>query len=228
MSRTPTSFSQLALVAALSTLAFAPTMASAQTSNPDYWASPNTTVLRSGTGLCWHTNSWSASSATAACDGVVATTAAAPAVIDAAPVAVLAAAAPTSRIETRKITLRSEELFDFDKAVLRPAGKQALDQVRADLSGVDYSNIAVVGHTDRMGSTVYNQKLSERRAAAVSEYLVAQGVPSAKITASGLGESDPASKDCRGQMSKKLVACLQPDRRVEVAVSGSREVTVAN
>jgi OOP family OmpA-OmpF porin len=229
MSRKPTSLSRLALVAAFATLAFAPTMASAQTNSPDYWASPNSSVVRSGTGLCWHTTTWSAGSATANCDGVVATVAAAPEpVMTAAPVAVLAAAAPTSRIETRKITLRAEELFDFDKAVLRPSGKEALDKVRADLGGVDYSNIAVVGHTDRMGTSEYNQKLSERRAAAVSQYLVTNGVPSNKITASGKGETDPATKDCRGPMSKKLMACLQPDRRVEVAVSGSRDVTVAN
>ena len=214
---------------ALATLALMPSIASAQTS-PDYWGSPNTTVLRSGTGLCWHTTTWTPASASADCDGsMVKAAAPAPEPVAAAPLPILAAAAPSSRIETRKITLNAEELFDFDKSVLRPAGKDALDKVSAELKGVDYSNIAVVGHTDRMGSTKYNQKLSERRANTVAQYMVAHGVPAAKLSASGLGESQPVSKDCKGDaMSTKLVACLQPDRRVEVTVNGSRDVSVQN
>ncbi|MDB5796494.1 MAG: hypothetical protein JWP36_396 [Paucimonas sp.] len=230
MSRIQTSLLQAALVAAFASIAFTPTLAAAQSTSPDYWASPNSTVLRSGTGLCWHTTSWSQASATADCDGVIApkAEAPAPAVIAPPPVLMAAAAPVTTRTETRKLTFSAEELFDFDKAALRPAGKQALDQVTADLAGVDYSNIQVVGHTDRMGTPKYNQKLSERRAETVMQYLQSRGVPAGKISAAGLGETQPVSKGCSGAMSSKLVACLQPDRRVEVTVSGSREVTVRN
>jgi OOP family OmpA-OmpF porin len=119
-----------------------------------------------------------------------------------------------------KVTFSADSLFDFGKAVVKPAGKQHLDKLAAELRGVNFGVITVTGHTDRIGSHAYNMDLSTRRAEAVKTYLVeSAGIPAGKIAANGTDGSDPVTKpgDC-----KKLIACLQPDRRVEVEVSGTR------
>ena len=117
-------------------------------------------------------------------------------------------------------------LFDFGTATVNPAGKQALDKFAADLKGANFEVIKVTGHTDRIGSFSYNMKLSKRRAEAVTSYLVeSSGIPSDKIAATGMGDSYPVTKtgECKGKKeTKKLIACLGPDRRVEVEVSATR------
>ena len=126
----------------------------------------------------------------------------------------------------RKVTFSADSLFDFGKADVKPAGKQELAKLAADLRGVDFGVIAVTGHTDRIGSHEYNMDLSTRRAEAVKAYLVeSAGIPAGKIAARGTDGSDPVTKpgECKGaKASKALIACLQPDRRVEVEVSGTR------
>ena len=126
----------------------------------------------------------------------------------------------------RKVTFSADSLFAFDKAVVKPEGKRELDKLAADLRGVDFDVITVTGHTDRIGSHAYNMKLSTRRAEAVKNYLVASaGIPAGKLAARGTDGSDPVTKpgDCKGKkVTKKLIACLQPDRRVEVEVSGTK------
>ena len=125
-----------------------------------------------------------------------------------------------------KVTFSADSLFDFNKAVIKPEGKQALDKFSNDLKGTQYGAVQVIGHTDRIGSHAYNLKLSSRRAEAVSAYLVQSGgVPSGKIAAKGVDGADPVTKpgDCKGsKATKALIACLQPDRRVEVEVSATK------
>lgn len=125
-----------------------------------------------------------------------------------------------------KVTLAADSLFDFDKAVVLPSGKQHLDKFVADLQGVDFDVIAVTGHTDRIGTHAYNLKLSTRRAEAVSAYLVeSAGVAANKIVTKGVNGAEPVTQagDCVGsKVSKQLIACLQPDRRVELEVTGTR------
>ena len=125
-----------------------------------------------------------------------------------------------------KVTFSADSLFAFDKATVKPAGKQSLDKLAADLRGVNFDVITVTGHTDRIGSHAYNMGLSTRRAEAVKAYLVqSAGIPAGKIAARGTDGSDPVTKpgECKGKKAtKKLIACLQPDRRVEVEVSGTR------
>ena len=126
----------------------------------------------------------------------------------------------------KKVTFAADSLFDFDKSVVKPAGKQHLDKFAAELKSTKYDVITVIGHTDRIGSHDYNMKLSTRRAEAIKAYLVeAAGVPAGKISAKGTDGSDPVTKpgQCKGKkVTPKLIACLQPDRRVEVVVSGTR------
>ncbi len=86
--------------------------------------------------------------------------------------------------------------------------------------------IHVTGHTDRIGSHAYNQKLSTRRAEAVNAYLIESGgIAAHKINAKGVNGSDPVTQpgDCVGtKATKALISCLQPDRRVDIEVTGRR------
>ena len=143
------------------------------------------------------------------------------------PVPAARAAQPATLMPPKKtVTFLADSLFDFDKATVRPAGKQTLDKFAADLRGTTYDVVTVTGHTDRIGSRAYNMSLSTRRAEAVKTYLVEPaGIPVSKITTRGAGESEPVTKsgECRGEKATKaLIACLQPDRRVEVEVSGTK------
>jgi OOP family OmpA-OmpF porin len=126
----------------------------------------------------------------------------------------------------RKVSFAADSLFDFDSATVLPTGQQHLDRFATDLRGVQYDVISVTGHTDRMGPAAYNLKLSTQRAEAVSRYLVTSGgVPAAKIAAKGVNGSDPVTKlgDCPARLGKPaLITCLQPDRRVEIQVTGAR------
>ena len=123
--------------------------------------------------------------------------------------------------QVQKITLDSKVLFDFDKAVLKPEGKAAIDsQVVGKLGQMQKLEIVLVtGHTDRLGSDAYNQKLSVARADAVRDYLVFKGIPKDKIETIGMGEKQPVVQ-CDQKNRKELIACLAPNRRVQVEVKG--------
>ena len=85
------------------------------------------------------------------------------------------------------------------------------------------ARITVTGHTDRLGSDDYNRDLSRRRAEAVRDYLVRGGIAASRIRSAGLGSSHPLS-NCRDSLGKAaLIACLQPDRRVEITVGTAGE-----
>jgi OOP family OmpA-OmpF porin len=94
------------------------------------------------------------------------------------------------------------------------------------LSGTTSDSISVEGYTDRKGSDAYNQTLSGERANSVKDYLVTNGkIDPTKISAVGKGESAPVTKpeDCSDKLPRaQLITCLQPDRRVEVEVTGTR------
>ena len=126
----------------------------------------------------------------------------------------------------RRVSFEADSLFTFDKSDIRPEGRSALDKFVQELKGTEFDVITVEGHTDRLGSTAYNQRLSAQRAETVKGYLVTSGgLAAAKVSAVGKGESAPITKpeDCKGSKpSPKLIACLQPDRRVEVEVAGTR------
>ncbi len=134
--------------------------------------------------------------------------------------------APVGEPARRRVSYSAESLFDFDASAMLPEGKRHLDTFARELEGTSFVTVTVEGHTDRLGSPAYNQALSQRRADAVKEYLVGTGkLDATKISSVGKSESQPLTKaaDCVGnQQTAQLVACLQPDRRVEIEVVGSR------
>ncbi len=205
-------------------------------------------VSRSGYGLCWRTGYWTpqlaASTLTVdgkpagcecdkdlmpkdACEPKAAAPATPAAAAPAAPAAAAPAAAPAPKPAAEKITLAADALFDFDKAVLRPEGKAKLDDVVSKLDKIALEVIIAVGHTDRLGSDKYNQKLSERRAQSVKDYLIGKGVEPNRIYTEGKGEAQPKTTGCNmkpeSNRNKKLIECLQPDRRVDIEIIGTKK-----
>lgn len=145
-------------------------------------------------------------------------------VVAAAPVTPPPAPAPKPWV---KVKLEADSLFGFDQDTLQADGKQALDKLIMELQSVNIDAIQVTGHTDRLGSKPYNAKLSTRRADAVKNYLVqVGGIPASKVSATGVGSSQPETQpnECKGsQATQALITCLRVDRRVEVDVSGSQQ-----
>jgi len=180
-------------------------------------------VARSNTDLCWRTGYWTPAAAQSAfagnnlpmgcsCDADLM-----PA--EACQVTTQAAPAPTAE----KVKLAADALFDFDKAVLRPEGRQQLDELAAKANQINLEVILATGHTDRIGSDSYNQSLSQRRAAAVKDYLVSRGLDAQRVYTEGKGESQPVTGTSCDNVSARnaLIDCLQPDRRVEIEVIGT-------
>jgi len=122
-------------------------------------------------------------------------------------------APPPARFE--KVTLEATKLFEFDKAdVIMPSPK--LDEIASALQAdTSITNVDITGYTDRLGSEQYNLKLSERRANAVRDYLVSKGIDANRLKAYGKGEANPLVQ-CNEKNRAALIACLEPNRRVEV------------
>ena len=149
-----------------------------------------------------------------------------PAPVIVAPPPPPAAAVAPMPVRLMQVQFSADSLFDFDKSTMKPAGKQHLDKFVSELRGTNYANVIVTGHADRLGSKAYNKKLSKRRAESVKTYLVESGgLPADKVRTGEVDESQPVTKpgECVGKKpTKKLIACLAPDRRVEVEVTGTK------
>jgi OOP family OmpA-OmpF porin len=199
------------------------------------YGQPNANIWRSGSyggkagvndTLCWRTGYWTPAMAIIECDPDLVPKppppAPPPAVTPPPPPPPPPAPAPT----VQKITLAAKALFDFDKAVLKPEGMAAIDrEVISKLKDVTKLELVLVtGHTDRIGTQAYNQKLSERRANAVRDYLVSKGVAKDKIETLGMGKTQPVPGVVCNQPypkeRKALIECLAPNRRVDVEVKG--------
>src|SRR4051812_20216475 len=220
------------VIAAFAATTLFPAFATAQDSNNrGFLVNAGSGIVKSGTGLCWAHRDADQPSLDDACNPrPIAAITPAPVAFVATPPAQVAAITPAPArqvTETQKMSFSGDALFEFDKAVLKPEGKTMLDGLVAKLDGTSYDTIAAFGHTDRIGTNSYNQKLSERRAHAVKAYLESKNVQAGRINATGKGETQPVTKanECLGAKSAKVIACLQPDRRVDVEVTGTRIVT---
>lgn len=188
-------------------------MASEAHTKHGYTVDREQTIVRNSYGECWqNTYLDKASQGRIECG-------------DAAPVNV----APEYADET--VALSAQTLFGFDRDTLRPEATETLNALAQRLSNANVQAVRVEGHTDFMGSDAYNQALSERRANVVANYLVNRGVASTKVTAVGLGESQARmTATCEAEVAKlgakvsrakkraALIACIEPDRRVDVKI----------
>lgn len=203
---------QAVLAAIVAGLGVGATVAHAATPGIDpngtvaYLVDKDFNVVKSGAGLCWRNGYWTPANAVAECDGT-------------------AKGAPAGA----KITLAADTLFAFNKADLKPEGKKALDNVVNQAKSLKVEVIVAVGYTDRIGSDAYNLKLSQQRANSVKAYLVTKGIPADKIYTEGKGKANPVTgKTCdkiggaQNGSNKKLVDCLQPDRRAVLEIIGTK------
>ena len=184
------------LLLAISTAVFA------QSAPQGYLTDSNGQIVRSGTGLCWHTGYWTPANAVEGCDPV-------------------AKKAPVGA----KITLAADVLFDFNKATLKPEGKATLNSIVDSLVGFSTVEVlAVTGYTDRIGSDKYNITLSQKRADAIKAYLTSAGIDKNSIATEGRGKANPVTgTECKGStVTNKLITCLAPDRRAVIEIIGTK------
>lgn len=180
-------------------------------------------LVMSGHGSCVRTGSWTPDMAIMQCDSDLVK------VAQTTPPVEKPAARPTQAAPAQPapavVTIQSETLFAFDKSVINPNGRKALDDevVRTIKKHPQIERIIVIGHTDRIGSNAYNQRLSQRRSDAVKDYLIGQGISPALIGTMAMGASEPvvSCEKISGRVSglnKELVECLAPNRRVVVEI----------
>jgi len=185
-------------------------------------------LIHSGSGGCVRTGFWTPALAIPECDPQLVKKVASvlpvppkPAARPPAPATAQAAPAPVKPIFV-KTTLSAEDLFGFDRYELMPAAATQLDQIAESIKrSPELDSIQISGYADRIGSSSYNLALSRLRADAVKTYLVSRGIDEGRIKSVGMGTVDPiaACTEISGPVDKsneRLVACLQPNRRVEV------------
>ena len=125
------------------------------------------------------------------------------------------AGVPPVQLQNQNIDLEADFLFDFDKDSLKPEAYEKIAQTAKEIDTNMVQKVRVLGYTDRLGNEGYNQKLSQKRANAVKNELIAQGVPANIITAIGMGKADQIVS-CEGEKGAALKECLRPNRRVVI------------
>ena len=177
-------------------------------------------VWKNGTNeLCWRDAFWTPATAAPGCDGAIVPVVApapVPAPLVAAPAPVVTPPpAPPAPPAATKVTYAADAFFDFDKSVIKPAGKQKLDDLISKIKDINLEVIIAVGHTDSVGTDSYNQRLSVRRSEAVKAYLVSKGIEKNRVYTEGKGEKQPVADNKTAEGRAK-------NRRVEIEVVGTR------
>jgi OOP family OmpA-OmpF porin len=167
-------------------------------------------VWKNSVGECWRTTWWTPAMAVEECDAMLKAPTITP------PPPPVPAPVQKPKPVAQKVTLAADVLFDFDKAVLKPAGKSKLDDLANSIRGINLEVVIAIGHTDSIGSDAYNQKLSVRRAESVKSYLVSKGVEPNRIYTEGKGKKQPVA-------SNKTKDWRAKNRRVEIEVIGTRK-----
>jgi OOP family OmpA-OmpF porin len=161
---------------------------------PGYVTDGSGKIVQTGSGLCLHTGTYTPTDAIEGCDPV--------------------------QVTARKpVSINGDVLFEFDSAALTAAGRAALDKLVPPIR--TGATVNVVGHTDRIGTVAYNQKLSQQRAQAVADYLNAKSGFKAKFIVRGVGATQPTEGTalCTGMKNfERFKLCLAPDRRVVITV----------
>ncbi len=178
-------------------------------------------IVRSGTGLCWHTIEWTPAMAVPGCDGVplnapqpvaaapAPAPAPAPAVVEAAPAPTpVPAPAPKTIFTDKPLTIEGAN-FASGSAVLRSSAYPQLDTVVEFADKYKDATLTITGYTDNRGNEAANRDLSRRRAEAVKAYLVSKGVAAERITTDGKGAANPVGDN-------GTAAGRAKNRRVEI------------
>jgi len=202
-------------------------------SAPDVAATPTAaysqdnqgSVARSQYGLCWRTGYWTPSDSLSGCDGELAPPIAnpiAPALVsNPAAITTNALASASSATCDFSVTLSESQTFGSGKTALNKAAQQRIQEQIVDrlpvCSGIDA--IVVTGHADRLGSRKHNEEIAVKRAEAVAAFLKSKNV-AAPIQIVGAGSNEPVAQCGQNLPTRKLAACLSPDRRVVIRVQG--------
>ena len=202
-------------------LAIAATYCQAQTMdlNGGYLTSSEGAPVRSAYGDCWRTVAWTEDKASPDCDPQLAAK-------ELSKETLLPAPTPPKRL-----SFATEVLFDFEQAELDADSRKVLDDLASKLLATDIEKVTGTAHSDRIGAASYNDRLSARRAEAIRVYLVEKGVPEKLLRFESKGAREPITVGrCDGmgpetKQNVKLVACLQPDRRVDLEVWLSRQAS---
>ena len=127
---------------------------------------------------------------------------------------------------TVQVNLAADTLFKFDGSSLNdllPKGRQEVSDLAGKITSgyATVREIKLVGHTDRLGNDQYNQQLGQSRADTVRNLLVQNGVAANVVSTASAGEKQPVTDGCFAVKEREaLKACLQPDRRVSVEITG--------
>lgn len=182
--------------------------------------------VRSSDGSCWRTGQWSADAASEECDPQLFVKASEPEVRLAA---VGASLVGPDVVKSVPVSYTFDVLFGFNDDRLGGEALKRLDELSEKLVAMEVEKITAVGQADVIGSSHYNQLLSARRVWAVRDYLAGKGITLELVHLEAKGDSQPtASTACELEGTEKgtkakLIACLQPDRRVKIDVIGQRK-----
>lgn len=156
---------------------------------PGYVIDRSGQIVKTGSGLCLHSGTYTPANAVKGCD-------------------------PVAEVKPVPVTLSSDVLFAFDSSVLTASGKSALDALVAQVGG----QVIVEGHTDRIGTAKYNKALSDARARSVAGYLSSKAKANYAVTGVGSSRPSGKTAQCTGPVNQKLIDCLAPDRRVVITI----------
>ena len=178
---------------------------------PGYLGDPSKHYVRDSSGRCVYTSAWSKEVATKECNPE----------LFPEPVAAAPPPPPPAPVAPRyeNVTLSATALFAFDSAVVTEEGKTAINELADNIKskGASVVDLDIIGYTDSTGPEDYNEQLSLRRATAVKDYIVSQGVDPAIIDVSGKGEADPVASNATREGRAK-------NRRVEVHIGVKEQV----
>lgn len=195
-------------------ISFAASLTSAQT--VDNWTASGAPVRNSGD-QCWRNSSWTPATAHPDCDGAIKAPKAPERVtITLTQPPTVQLPAPVNRAVAIKSTFAADTFFDFDRAEIRAEGRAKLQELVAQLKRYNVEVVIVVGHTDSVGTDAYNMKLGDRRAQAVKNFLVAQGMQNSRIYTESKGEKQPVADNRTRDGRAK-------NRRVEIEVVATQK-----
>ncbi len=180
--------------------------------NSGYVGDNSSHLITDGFGHCVKTGFWTPEDALADCGDKVKEDVA----TEPAPAPVAAAPAPAPKVVTKSVSLSAGALFDVNSDVIKDAGKAELRALADHINKLaDVQSVDIVGYTDSSGSADYNQKLSLRRATAVKNFLMDNGVSPRVMTTLGLGEDKPVASNATPEGRAK-------NRRVEITIRGTQ------